>query len=752
MFSSPLRRALKRGLKPGGDLVEELRGLDDYVISSKNDALAVCRALETLPGDRSQNTRHFSTPLHELTGLFQDVDGKQCPAFDVLYEEGLPELIRIFDEIVEDASEEEIDDLLYVLKILAMYGSFEGAQKIVEAAQMEINCDAYMWHVILSTFSEDHPQRDFVLKALSDPLPSGFLAIGLLDSANGAAIHGTLEEHPFDSPGGTQMLTQWLQDTDPEKFSYAHSATAALPFISNPARDQLLALAMDHADSGVQLEAAWAAGKLGRETGLKVLAQFCLDVNHSDMAQRYLEELDRAELIPSDAQDEAFQAKAEFSNWLSHPNELGRAPDSLEIVDHRQIAWPPEGQPQPMWLIRYTLHDETGLEEDDVDCGLVGSMTWCFFCYKMDQRPPEDVYAIHAYWEMENAELIDEHEVTDPNEYAGMLSQWTGDPLEAPTITQVTEVSPKLNIPARFVAVATAKLAGQDGCVVLDGPRSTWYPKDEQPNETIDSVLLKIHVGHQLLGFENVPNRKSYLRDKAPSRTPEEFLAAYEKLLDVATDASSPDQKKQLGSHSMLARHFERYIELLTDAKQVERNAAVIATYQRLLLAARQASEEVQEEAFDSFGILGEGFDVYVDALKADSREAEIVGLIEAFEPHWQHNLGYGRLGRAAFLAGHGDIAEPFFVKIRDGMESYYRCEEMSMLAEIWYNRGDQTEARQLLIKCLTNTRKDFQESEYLSDRKMFAESYQYHRATYLRLFTDGEEDLAAQELPVDLG
>ncbi|MFN3151358.1 HEAT repeat domain-containing protein [Bremerella sp.] len=752
MFSSPLRRALKRGLKPGGDLVEELRGLDDYVISSKKDAEAICEALATLPGDRIYNARHFSSPLHELTGLFQDVDGRQCPAFEELYEEGLPELIRIFDAMVDDATEEEVDDLLYVLKILAMYGSFEGAQKIVEAAQMELKPEAYMWHVILSTFSEEHPQREFVLQALSDPLPTGFLAIGLLDSANGAKINGAFDQHPFDSPAGTKMLRGWLEDPDPEKFSYAHSATAALPFISNPPRDELLALAMDHPDAGVQMEAAWAAGELGRESGLEILAKFCLDVNHSDTAQRYLEELDRADLIPSEAQDESFQAKAEFSSWLSHPNELGQAPDSLEVVDHRELDWPPEGERRPMWLIRYTLKDDTGLEDDDVDCGLVGSMTWCFFSYKMDQRPPEDVYAIHCYWEMEHAELIDETEVTDSQEYAGMLAHWTGDPLESPNITQVAEISPKLNGPARFVALASARLGGQDGHVVLDGPRSMFYPQSEQPDDVHDSVVLKIHVGRQLLGFEDQPDRKSYLGEETPKRTPEQYVAAYEKLVDQATDAGYPNQKKLLGNHSLLASHFDRYIELLVKTRQVDRNDAVINTYQRLLAAACEASEVVQEEAFDSFGILGGSYDTYVDALKSQNREAEIAASIEDFEPHWQHNLGYGRLGRAAFLAGQYDAAEPFFVNIRDGMESYYRSETMSMLAEIWHHRGETNAASDLLIDCMKQTRTDFQESEYRSDRKMFAESFQEHRATYLRLFPGGEAELENAGLPVELG
>ena len=151
---------------------------------------------------------------------------------------------------------------------------------------------------------------------------------------------------------------------------------------------------------------------------------------------------------------------------------MGQPPDELEIIDHRTLAWPPEREPKPFWLIRFRLRDRTGLQEDKADCGLVGSMTWCFFSYKMHERPPEDAYAIHCYWEMEHARLIDEAEVTEASEYAGMLGQWQGDRLEGPTITRVAELSPKLKVPGRLVALAAAKIDGEEGWAVLDGPRS----------------------------------------------------------------------------------------------------------------------------------------------------------------------------------------------------------------------------------------------------------------------------------------
>jgi hypothetical protein len=51
VFSSPLQRALKRGLATDGDLDEVLRPLTDYKIRSRKDAEAIVEALSRLPSD-----------------------------------------------------------------------------------------------------------------------------------------------------------------------------------------------------------------------------------------------------------------------------------------------------------------------------------------------------------------------------------------------------------------------------------------------------------------------------------------------------------------------------------------------------------------------------------------------------------------------------------------------------------------------------------------------------------------------------
>ena len=91
-------------------------------------------------------------------------------------------------------------------------------------------------------------------------------------------------------------------------------------------------------------------------------------------------------LIPPESLDSDFRAKAEFSQWLAHPNELGRPPDLLEIVDRRDLAWPPDFERKTLWLIKYRLRGASGAINDDVGVGLVGSVTFSLPGAKLEQR------------------------------------------------------------------------------------------------------------------------------------------------------------------------------------------------------------------------------------------------------------------------------------------------------------------------------------------------------------------------------
>ncbi len=732
-------------MQPGADLADELRKVQDYSIKSEADAKAVCDVLARLAESPKAGG---DSAMHAVVRLFQDVEGTECPAFSIMVAQGIPLLVDIVESALQEARLYDPDDLLLSLKILAMYGTQAGTDVVLHAACLPLRPESYMWSIVLRAYTKAHPERERLFRELSDPLPTGFLAVSLLDSANAAHQEGAEDVHPFDSPAGIRQIEQWLNDPDEDHYSYAVSSTAALAFIHHSQRDSLLAVALDHPSAEVQMEAAWAAAKFGREAGIRWLAHSCLDVNLSERAKRYLEELGHADAIPAESQDADFQAKAEFAQWLAHPNELGRPPDDLEIVDSRELVWPPDQERHGFWLVKYRVKDKTGLKEDDVGVGLVGSITFCLFSYVLEQRPPEDCYAIHCYWEMSSRGLIAETDIPEEStEYDHLIRQCQIDGLTDQKVVCVVELSLELKYPQQLVAVANATRQGESGWIVIDGPRSRWYAASEMPPDDRGKTIAMIHVGRVLLGFSEEPDRRRFLRPAAPRRSPDQIIATYERVLTKAR-SDARQAKKLLEGHSVLSSAFGDYVSALASVRSQPKAACACAAYEAILGAVAEADPAIHAEVLDSFSMLGEHFDEYVDALIESGRQGEIPGLIERFRPHWDHNLGYGRLGSAAFKSGHDELAESFIVRLRHSAKDWCRSEEMNALAEIWQRQGREEQARSLLIGAMKGLL-DQSRAATGSDRRLFEQWFQNRRSAYLKLFPDqGNEDLRHHGIP----
>ena len=90
---------------------------------------------------------------------------------------------------------------------------------------------------------------------------------------------------------------------------------------------------------------------------------------------------------------------AEMIQWLEYPTEFGRAPDHIEVYDHRRLFWPPTKDERDVWLFRYRYEEEGGEPEEGV--GMVGSVTFALFGEATADLPPEDIYALHCVWELQ---------------------------------------------------------------------------------------------------------------------------------------------------------------------------------------------------------------------------------------------------------------------------------------------------------------------------------------------------------------
>lgn len=396
---SQLTKALEKWSQAGGDLDDLLPAGGNLPVKSKAEAEALCAALDAVAAQsQGVNRDIISSPLHTLAAFFQQVENQKT--FEILKQHGLPRL-RSWVRAFLTGQGIEVDDVMFILKILAMYHQPEDVPLIAAAARKPVYPDGYMWSVILGQFIAEHPLAMEMIEALRDPLPSGFILVAYLDMANSLALAGKLQKHPFDTPDGQQQLETWLRDTNEDHFSYTRSATSALPFVTVTARTKLLETALAHPDASVRMEAAWAQAKSGDEAGLIRLAELCLDPCFSFTAQQYFEELGRADQIPVQAQEPNFRAVAELANWLAHPMEFGRPPDVIKLFDTRELRWPPTRDKRQLWLVEYSyINKETG--EPDRGVGLVGSTTFALFGETTTDLPPEDIYGLHCCWELKN--------------------------------------------------------------------------------------------------------------------------------------------------------------------------------------------------------------------------------------------------------------------------------------------------------------------------------------------------------------
>ncbi len=394
---TPLQLALERGLTEGGNLFEALDELNHYQIDSIEDAEALLDALEAYVR-RPVEAAGIPSPFHLLVALFQSVTG--VSPFQSLARRGIPMLIEAYDARLPTADDLQ-NELLFTVKIFARYGTEEGLDRLVQAAYHPSLREGYLWSVIFEQLGDLDPVIPSLVDRMSDPLPDGFVCIAFLDWVNRLSRESLLSMHPFDAHEGIQKLRHWLRSSNKDEFSFAHSSAASLPFISEPHREQLLALAMDHPDSAVQMESAWASAKLGSESGLKFLVRLCLDRNFSTTACAYLEELDQDDLIPEAANEPGFRAMADMCDWLAHPQEYGRPPDEIELYDTREIFWPPTNDLRQLWLFKYRFIAEEPGESDDCGLGFYGSTTFSLFDETNPDMAPEDVYALHCCWELE---------------------------------------------------------------------------------------------------------------------------------------------------------------------------------------------------------------------------------------------------------------------------------------------------------------------------------------------------------------
>ena len=320
-------------------------------------------------------------------------------AAQVLRQAALPALIALYDRIRERAIEDDpwASQILFFLKIFALYGGSAATTRIIDAARAGIQSDSVVWSAIFGELSDSPSEARQVLDALARPLPEAFISVALLDLANTIWRTAPDSSHAFDTEAGRTLLADFLASRDVHNFSHAHSACAALAGITGLAAAELLAQADVHPDLYVRMEAAWVRSRNGDEVATGRLSQWAADPRTGRRALEYLRELGRLDAIPRTVNSLDYFALSEMSAWLAHPLEFGHPPDEVSLLDHRRIFWPPTNDERDMWLVRYRYTEG----ENDHGVGCVGSVTFALFGEASTELDADDLYGLYCCWELE---------------------------------------------------------------------------------------------------------------------------------------------------------------------------------------------------------------------------------------------------------------------------------------------------------------------------------------------------------------
>jgi hypothetical protein len=218
-------------------------------------------------------------------------------------------------------------------------------------------------------------------------------------------------------------------------------------------------------------------------------------------------------------------------------------------------------------------------------------------------------------------------------------------------------------------------------------------------------------------------------------------LAAAEANVKTAEAAVKEAEAARGRAEAQFAFARGQHERLSKTGQVIERQVIEEALNQKIAAEAARAEIEAKVQSMkaacdelDSFSPLGNNFDTYVDALIELNRRNEVPALIEKFRPYWDHNLGYGKLGSAAFKSGHDQLAEAFILRLRHSMKDWFRSEEINNLANVWHRQGRDVEAHALLIDALKGLLEQSRDATG-RDITSFEDLFQGRRAAYLRIF-----------------
>lgn len=267
-----------------------------------------------------------------------------------------------------------------------------------------------------------HSQNLFpqLLDGLTNPKLAGFV----LDYANYIHRQGFVDTHPAKDRvseliGILSTLAERLgklQDSRPESdedatrigkqvteaVSLGIPLCDALACIGDPAAIGSLNKALQVEHRRLRVEAAAALAKLEVDDAKMLLAAMAAEPVERIRVLHYVEELGILDLVDEEFSSIVARAEAEFVTYMSQPTQFGVAPQHVELIDQREMAWPGYEEPRNCYLFQFVYRFEMG---DFTNIGIAGPLVKAIQP-DLTHLSHDDIYAIFAGWHVEHPDIL----------------------------------------------------------------------------------------------------------------------------------------------------------------------------------------------------------------------------------------------------------------------------------------------------------------------------------------------------------
>lgn len=429
---------------------------------------------------------------------------------------GLPQ--KIFEEI-RVSYDQSVRQAGFQSLILRCLIALQTPDSLSLFAQLVVSEPTLPGRFYLEIFNDLLKLRGDEVEALFPELLAGLqrpqLAPYVLDYSNYCFRHGLLTSHPA-SDVVTELVALLsnlaerlgaIQDTKPESdeqatmlgkqvteaVSLGVSLCDALACIGDPSAIGSLNKALGVEHRRLRVEAAAALAKLDVEDAKSLLVAMAADPVERLRVLHYAEELDIVDRVEDTYCNIVARAEAEFVTYLSQPDQFGIAPQHVELVDQRELAWPGFEEPRNCYLFRFVYRFEMG---EFSNLGIAGPLVKVF---QADLRHLsfDDMYAIFAGWHVDHPEIlalpVDRTVGNDQVNLTRMV-----DSLRA---TEYDEVRPTLfaKLLDQQALIASARRDEQDGWVVVTEDAVNWTPLGSPQSPLGAEDIFHLFVGQSLL-------------------------------------------------------------------------------------------------------------------------------------------------------------------------------------------------------------------------------------------------------------